>query len=82
MAGIEVGENMPVFVVRVVNRDLQFVAGLITVFFHDKRVILVEDCFAEFTAVRFCDFDGPNFHEWNGLSVRCGGGSRGVKDER
>ena len=67
MAGIKIRENVPVFVVNVVNGHLDFVTGFITVFFHDKRVILVEDRLAEFAAVGFCDFNGPGFHDWTRL---------------
>jgi hypothetical protein len=64
MAGIEVGEDMPVVVVNIVHGHLQSVTGFVRILFHDEAVVLVKDRLTEFAAVRLRDFYGPGFHGW------------------
>ena len=62
MAGIEIGEDVPVRVVRVMHGHLDLVAGLVGVFFHRETVVLMGHRLAELPAVRFRNFDLPLIH--------------------
>jgi hypothetical protein len=62
MAGIEIGEDVPMRIVRVVHRHVHAVAGFVGVFFKREAVILVEYGLAQFAAMGFGDFDFPGRH--------------------
>ena len=62
MARIEIGEYMPVSIVGVVHGHIDAMAGGVGVFFEGEAVVLLQDGFAEFAAVRLGNFDVPGIH--------------------
>jgi hypothetical protein len=57
MPGIEIGENMPVRVVSIVDGDFKLLTYLIVILFRLEEVIFVLNCFTDLSTVWFEDFD-------------------------
>src|SRR3954471_15950819 len=53
----------------VVHGHIETVAGGIGVFFEGEAMVLVQDRFAEFAAVRLGDLDFPGIHRGKGLGA-------------
>src|SRR5690348_6241371 len=62
MTGIKVRENVPVSVVRIVHGHFDALTRRIRILFKGEAMILVEDRFAEFAAVRLGDLYFPGVH--------------------
>ena len=70
MTGVEIGENVPLRVVGIVHGYVDLVARFVGVLFHGEAVILMEDGFTEFAAVRLDDLDFPSVH-WSCVMGDC-----------
>lgn len=59
MTRIEIGEDVPIRIFRMMNDDFEDRSGLVVVFRRDQQMVLVFDGLAEFAAVGLVELDIP-----------------------